>query len=175
MTAALLAIALAFPHGTAVITTAHARVSVRVEIAATNPTREQGLMYRRSLAPRAGMAFVWPTDVTGAFWMKNTLIPLSIAFYDRRGRIVRMMDMAPCRADPCPVYDPRTTYRGALEVNRGAFKRWKVWVGDRIVVRRGQGAAAVERLARLDERGPSVARKTPHPRRETRLDHEVCL
>jgi uncharacterized membrane protein (UPF0127 family) len=136
MTGALLAIALAFPHGTAVITTPHARVSVRVEIANTDPTREQGLMYRRSLPPRAGMAFVWPTDVTGSFWMKNTLIPLSIAFYDRRGRIVRMMDMAPCRTDPCPVYDPKASYRGALEVNRGAFKRWKVRVGDRIVVRR---------------------------------------
>jgi len=136
MTAALLALALAFPHGTAVITTSQARVSLRVEIAGTNPTREQGLMFRRSLAPRAGMAFVWPTDVTGAFWMKNTPIPLSIAFYNRRGRILRMMDMTPCRADPCPVYDPRTRYRGALEVNRGAFKRWQVRVGDRIVVRR---------------------------------------
>jgi uncharacterized membrane protein (UPF0127 family) len=46
------------------------------------------------------------------------------------------MDMAPCRTDPCPLYDPKATDRGALEVNRGAFKRWKVRVGDRIVVRR---------------------------------------
>jgi uncharacterized membrane protein (UPF0127 family) len=136
MTAALLALALAFPHGTATIRTPHSRVSVRVEIANTDPTREQGLMYRRSLAPRAGMVFVWPTDVTGAFWMKNTLIPLSIAFYNRNGRILRILDMAPCRADPCPVYNARTTYRGALEVNRGAFKRWKVRVGDRISVQR---------------------------------------
>jgi uncharacterized membrane protein (UPF0127 family) len=136
MTAALLALALVFPHGTAVITTAHARLSVRVEIAATEQAREQGLMFRRRLAPRAGMAFVWPEDVQAAFWMKNTLIPLSVAFYDRKGRIVRIIDMAPCRADPCPVYDPKTTYRGALEVNRGAFKRWKVHVGDRITVRR---------------------------------------
>ena len=70
--------------------------------------------------------------------MKNTLIPLSIAFYDRRGRIVRILDMTPCRADPCPVYDPRATYRYALEVNRGAFKRWKVHMGDRIVVHRAR-------------------------------------
>jgi uncharacterized protein len=138
MKAALLALALVFPHGTAVITTPHARISVRVEIADNEQTRERGLMFRRRLAPRAGMAFVWREDVAAAFWMKNTLIPLSVAFYDARGRIVRILDMAPCRADPCPVYDPKTTYRGALEVNRGAFRRWKVHVGDRIVVRRSR-------------------------------------
>jgi uncharacterized membrane protein (UPF0127 family) len=136
MKAALFALALVFPHGTAVVTTPHARVTVRVEIADTDARRERGLMFRRSLAPRAGMAFVWPSDVTGAFWMKNTLIPLSIAFYNGRGRILRILDMAPCRADPCKVYDPKTTYRGALEVNRAAFRRWQVHVGDRIVVRR---------------------------------------
>jgi uncharacterized membrane protein (UPF0127 family) len=138
MTAALLALALVFPHGTAVITTPQARVSVRVEIADTEPAREQGLMFRRSLGPRAGMAFVWRTDVSSAFWMKNTLIPLSIAFYNARGRIMRILDMTPCRADPCTIYDPKTTYRGALEVNRGAFKRWKVHVGDRIAIRRAR-------------------------------------
>jgi uncharacterized membrane protein (UPF0127 family) len=138
MTAALLALALAFPHGTATITTPHARVALRVEIADNEARREQGLMYRRRLAPRAGMAFVWRQEVDGAFWMKNTLVPLSIAFYDARGRIVRILDMAPCQADPCPVYDPKTSYRGALEVNRGAFRRWKVHVGDRIVVRRSR-------------------------------------
>ena len=138
MAAALLALALVFPHGTATITTPQARVKVKVqvEIADTDARRERGLMFRRSLARRAGMAFVWPSDVTGAFWMKDTLIPLSIAFYDARGRILRIMDMAPCRADPCPIYDPKTAYRGALEVNRGAYRRWKVRVGDRIVVRR---------------------------------------
>jgi uncharacterized protein len=138
MKAALLAIALVFPHGTATITTPHARVSLRVEIADNDTRREQGLMFRRRLAAKSGMAFVWRRDVDGAFWMKNTLIPLSIAFYDARGRIVRLVDMAPCRADPCPVYDPQTTYRGALEVNRGAFRRWKVKVGDRVVVRRAR-------------------------------------
>jgi len=136
MGALLAALVLVFPHGTATITTAHARVTLRVEIADNDARRERGLMFRRSLAPRAGMAFVWREDVTGAFWMKNTLIPLSIAFYDARGRIVRILDMAPCHADPCQIYDPRATYRSALEVNKGAFRRWKVRVGDRITVRR---------------------------------------
>jgi uncharacterized membrane protein (UPF0127 family) len=136
MTAALLALALAFPHGTATITTPRAHVQVRVEIADNDARRERGLMFRTRLAANAGMAFVWPTNVASAFWMKDTRIPLSVAFFDAKGRIVRVLDMAPCRADPCPIYDPRATYRGALEVNKGAFRRWKVRVGDRITVRR---------------------------------------
>jgi uncharacterized membrane protein (UPF0127 family) len=136
MTAALLALALTFPHGTATIATPRAHVQVRVEIANNDARREQGLMFRTKLARNSGMAFVWRSDVAGAFWMKNTRIPLSIAFYDAHGRIVRILDMAPCTADPCAIYDPKTTYRGALEVNKGAFRRWKVGIGDRITVRR---------------------------------------
>jgi uncharacterized membrane protein (UPF0127 family) len=92
-------------------------------------------MYRRSLAPKAGMVFLYPEDVSGGFWMKNTLIPLDIAFYDRTGRIVRILTMQPCRRDPCRVYAPGAAYRAALEVNAGSFRRWNVRVGDRIVVR----------------------------------------
>ena len=69
---------------------------------------------------------------SGGFWMKNTLIPLSIAFFDARGRILRMLDMEPCREEDCPLYDPGVPYHGALEVNRGAFQRWGVRAGDRI-------------------------------------------
>ena len=72
------------------------------------------------------MAFLWKSDVRGQFWMKNTSIPLSIAFWGKSGRILRILDMAPCRRDPCRVYDPKVAFRGALEVNRGAFARWGV-------------------------------------------------
>ena len=68
--------------------------------------------------------------------MKDTLIPLSVAFWDRRGRIVRILDMTPCRHDPCPVYDPKVAFRGALEVNRGAFTRWRVRLGAIVTIRR---------------------------------------
>ena len=128
----LLPAALTFPHGTATIRTQSRSVSVRVEIARTPAQLHRGLMGRRSLAPNAGMAFVFSTDTRRPFWMKDTLIPLSIAFWDGRGRIVRILDMTPCRADPCRTYDPRVAYRGALEVNRGAFKRWGVQRGDRV-------------------------------------------
>jgi uncharacterized membrane protein (UPF0127 family) len=105
-------------------------VTVFVEIADTPAERERGLMGRTSLPEDAGMVFTWAQDHRGAFWMKDTLIPLSIAFYGNDGRIIRILDMAPCKQDPCPLYDPDVTYRGALEVNRGAFDRWGITEGD---------------------------------------------
>jgi uncharacterized membrane protein (UPF0127 family) len=107
---------------------------VNVEIADSPEERERGLMGRRELDPEAGMVFAYPAGSSGPFWMKNTLIPLSIAFYGTDGRILRILDMEPCREDPCPLYDPGVTYRGALEVNRGAFRRWGIGVGDNLRV-----------------------------------------
>jgi uncharacterized protein len=118
----------------AVIETGAGDVVVQVEVADTAAEREHGLMGRQELAADSGMAFVFPEDTTTSFWMKDTPIPLSIAFYDDAGRIVRILDMQPCRADPCPVYDPEAAYRGALEVNVGAFRRWGVEVGDHLRV-----------------------------------------
>jgi uncharacterized membrane protein (UPF0127 family) len=106
--------------------------TIAVEIADTPSEREQGLMNRETLAADAGMAFVFPEDVRGAFWMKNTLIPLSIAFYSGDGRILKILDIEPCDADPCPLYDPKVAYRGALEVNQGAFSGWGISEGDRL-------------------------------------------
>lgn len=133
---ALVAAPPTFERGTAVVRADRGPVLVRVEIAETPAQRQRGLMFRRSLAPNAGMVFLFPTEVRGPFWMKNTLVPLSIAFYGRDGRIRRILDMTPCRRDPCRLYGPGVAYRGALEVNRGAFRRWGVRVGDRVTVRR---------------------------------------
>lgn len=115
-----------------VIETRAGEQEVAVEVADTNAERQRGLMERTSLAADAGMVFLFPSETSGGFWMKNTLIPLSIAFYDADGRIVRILDMEPCRGDPCPVYDPGVAYVGALEVNQGAFRRWNVSEGDRL-------------------------------------------
>ena len=131
------ALLLTFPHGTVTIAKAAGGVAkVRVEIAETQAQQERGLMYRRHLAPRSGMVFVFASDTRGAFWMKNTLIPLSIAFYDGDGRILRILVMRPCRVTRCPTYDPKVAFRGALEVNRGAFKRWGVHRGAVVTIRR---------------------------------------
>ena len=64
--------------------------------------------------------------------MKDTLIPLSIAFWDEDGRIVGIQDMEPCTADPCPTYGSPEPYVGALEVNQGFFDEHGVVIGDRI-------------------------------------------
>jgi uncharacterized protein len=115
---------------TAVIETGTGKAVVQVEIADSAAERERGLMGRRHLAQDSGMVFLFPKATNDAFWMKDTLIPLSIAFYDRRGRIARIIDMVPCKKEPCPVYSPGVYYRGALEVNIGAFARWGVRQGD---------------------------------------------
>jgi hypothetical protein len=128
--------AAALERGTATITPrSGARIVVQVEIADTSAERQKGLMYRRTLPARSGMVFEYAQATRGGFWMKNTLIPLDIAFYEARGRILKTFTMTPCRRDPCRIYDPGVAYRGALEVNAGSYRRWNVRVGDRIAVR----------------------------------------
>ncbi len=91
-------------------------------------------MNRATLPEDAGMVFLWFGPTSGAFYMKDTLIPLSIAYFDERGRILKILDMEPCEQDPCKLYDPGITYWGALEVNQGAFERWGVEPGDTITI-----------------------------------------
>ena len=106
-----------------------------VEIATTEAEREQGLMNRTSLPEDDGMFFVFPGEQANVgFWMKDTLIPLSVAFADADGRIAAILDMEPCKADPCKVYDPGAPFVTALEANKGAFDRWGVAVGDHMTL-----------------------------------------
>jgi uncharacterized membrane protein (UPF0127 family) len=134
--AALATVGATFPRATATLATGKRTVTIRVEVASTDPQRAEGLMNRRVLARNAGMVFLFAKPTRTQFWMKDTLIPLSIAFYDGRGRILRILDMAPCRADPCRVYDAGLAFRGALEVNQGAFRRWGVRRGSTVRLRR---------------------------------------
>jgi uncharacterized membrane protein (UPF0127 family) len=90
-------------------------VPFRPEIANSSAERSRGLMHRPK-APKDGMLFVFPTRTTGGFWMKNTLVPLTIVFFDSAGKRVRKLSMTPCREDPCPIYDPGRAYRFALEL-----------------------------------------------------------
>lgn len=125
------------PEGASAVLYGDATVTLAVEVADSPAEREQGLMGRTSLAPDAGMVFRFDRPTTTAFVMRDTTIPLSIAFYDRRGTITRILDMDPCRAEPCRLYLPRTAYVGALEVPQGAFRRFGVQEGDRIEVTDG--------------------------------------
>lgn len=117
-------------HSPALIETAHGSVLFNVELAVTPAERRQGLMGRTSLASNEGMVFLFFQPTRAGFWMKNTRIPLTVAFFNNDGRILRIMDMEPCHAMPCRVYRPGVKYDGALEVNRGALQQHGVEVGD---------------------------------------------
>lgn len=104
---------------------------LRVAVATTEAEKQRGLMGLRSLPQDSGMAFVWTEPTTSVFWMKDTLVPLSIAFVDAAGRIVTIREMQPCRSDPCPVYRSEAPFVLAIEANRGWFDRNGIRVGDR--------------------------------------------
>lgn len=112
------------------IQTSSGTVSLQVLVADTPTERKIGLMGRESLSPYDGMAFVWDEPVESSFWMKDTLIPLSIAFWDEDGRIISILDMDPCVEDPCPSYRPDEPFVGAVEVGRGKLAQRGVAVGD---------------------------------------------
>jgi uncharacterized protein len=116
------------------ISTADGTTTLRVQVADDEAERQRGLMGRRTISPYDGMAFVWEEPTQTTFWMKDTLIPLSIAFWDANGRIVSILDMAPCEKDPCPTYGPAHPFVGALEVDQGAFEREGIEVGDHIAI-----------------------------------------
>jgi hypothetical protein len=105
------------------------------EVAATEPARTKGLMYRFSLQPNHGMLFVFAQPQMQAFWMKNTYVPLSIAFIDAEGRILNIEDMAPQTENTHPSRG-RALY--ALEMKKRWFTERAIAVGDRV---EGLGAA----------------------------------
>ena len=92
--------------------------AIRPELALTSESRALGLMNRRKV-PADGMLFVFRESTSGGFWMKNTLVPLTIVFFDASGTRVRRISMVPCREDPCAIYDPGRRYRFALELRAG--------------------------------------------------------
>ena len=99
------------------------------EIAATQDDRATGLMNRFSLQPDRGMLFVFERSEPLAFWMKNTYIPLSIAFIDESGRIVNIDDMAP-QTEASHWSSAPSRY--ALEMRKGWFVQHGVKAGDRV-------------------------------------------
>lgn len=110
------------------------RVTLAIEIADTTETRSYGLMFRRTLAENTGMLFAFEQEGKWGFWMKNTLISLSIAFIDSRWRILEIQDMAvpDPQAASIPIYEPGAPYRYALEVNQGYFQRRGITAGARL-------------------------------------------
>ena len=102
---------------------------IRAEVADSMATRMQGLMYRKSMPQGAGMVFVFEESATHCMWMKNTLIPLSVAFIDETGAIINIADMQPhseqshCAARPA---------RFALEMNQDWFTQRGIKPGTKL-------------------------------------------
>jgi uncharacterized protein len=107
-------------------------LSLPVKVADTPERRQHGLMEVPELPDGTGMLFLFEEDHQGGFWMKDTLVPLDIAFVDAVDEVVAILSMEPCEADPCEVYEPGTTYRAALEVPQGWFESNDVEVGDHL-------------------------------------------
>ena len=78
-------------------------------------------MFVDDLLDLDGMLFVFEQDESGGFWMKDTLLPLDIAFFDSDGSIVDEFAMEPCTSSPCPSYSPAGEYRYALEMLAGTM------------------------------------------------------
>ncbi len=100
-----------------------------VEIADTEESRARGLMFRQSLPQQHGMLFVFPDDSRRSFWMRDTSIPLSLAFIRRDGVITEIYDMQPFSLEPV---NSVAEVRFALEVNQGEFRRLGIRPGDRV-------------------------------------------
>lgn len=102
---------------------------IQAEVVATEAERQQGLMYRERMGPNEGMVFLFEAPAGVCMWMKNTFIPLSVAFIDESGRIVNIEDMQPQTTDSHCAKKP---VRYALEMNQGWFKRKNIKPGSMI-------------------------------------------
>ena len=101
--------------------------TIKVEVARTEGEKERGLMFRERMGKDEGMLFVYEREERLSFWMKNTRLPLSIAFIDKGGRIVDIQDMEPFSLETHTSAHPATY---ALEMNRGWFAGEGIKVGD---------------------------------------------
>ncbi|MBN8735587.1 MAG: DUF192 domain-containing protein [Xanthomonadales bacterium] len=102
-----------------------------VELAGTPAEQEHGLMERTSMPADHGMLFVFPDDEPRTFWMKNTLIPLDMLFFDAAHKLVTIQaDAQPCKADPCKLYPSNAPARYVLELNAGTAAKLGVHEGD---------------------------------------------
>ena len=122
-----------FERGVVRITQEGREARLMVEIANRPKARAQGLMGRERLGENAGMLFVYKGDARRFFWMKNTRIPLSIAFIDKSGEVLEIIHLQPHKPGTrVPSYRSRNKVRRVLEVNQGWFLRNGFGLGARV-------------------------------------------
>ena len=103
--------------------------TIRAEVAATDETRQKGLMFREKMAKNAGMLFIFPDVAYHAMWMRNTPLPLAVAYMDASGKIVSIHEMQPHTETSHQAAGPA---RYALEMNSQWFAKNNVKTGDTI-------------------------------------------
>ncbi len=108
-----------------------------IELADTDNTRALGLMYREHMADDEGMLFVFPDTQTRAFWMKNTLIPLDILYFDQNQKLVSISENTPpCKntTTRCPNYPSAKPAKYVLEINAGLSQQYGYKSGDKLII-----------------------------------------
>jgi len=123
------------PQGTLYMGQAE-QLSLNVEIAETAGAQTRGLMNVGQIPEDYGMVFAWQDPGRHPFHMRDTLIPLDIAWWDEDGRIVDIQTMTPCRADPCETYHPASEHVAAVEVRAGLLGSSGIEVGDPVKLHR---------------------------------------
>ena len=103
--------------------------ALRVEVVTNDEDRARGLMHRQKLGANDGMLFIFDQPAYHSMWMKNTFIPLSVAFVDAQGTILNILDMEPQTLDPHVSAGP-SIY--AIETNKGWFEKKKLKAGDKV-------------------------------------------
>ena len=107
------------------------QVSLSVEVADSPEERQQGLMFREELPEDAGMIFLYEEETAAGFWMRDTLIPLSIAFVSGEGIIIDIQDMEPLSEE---LHHSPAPFIAAVEANQGWFERNGIAPGDRVLL-----------------------------------------
>ena len=106
---------------------------LQVEVMVKDEDRQMGLMYRPSLPLDRGMLFVFDQPDFHGFWMKNCRFPIDMVWLDEEHRVVHVAEaVPPCKADPCPVYQPLRKAAYVLELNAGQARREKASLGSRL-------------------------------------------
>jgi len=109
-------------------------IPIHADVAATPQERSQGLMFREKLCGNCGMLFIFDTEDTHTFWMKNTLIPLDIIFISKDLIVVDLIEAAPCSTGQCQAYTPSAPAFYALEVNQGFSAQHQINTGDHVTL-----------------------------------------
>lgn len=124
-----------FERGVVRVTQQGREARLMVEIANSPKARALGLMGRERLAENTGMLFVYEGDARRFFWMKNTRIPLSLAFIDSKGEVLEIIHLQPHKPGTrVPSYRSRNKVRRVLEVNQGWFLRNGFGLGARVLL-----------------------------------------